>query len=178
MLQNVHPAFAAEFSAEAARLRDKYTAPLHLSVDVPPPGASPEIVDAFAWTINKGNYPVTLNTYKFGPYANPAKTRLELAEMAKDNRSVELSVPDVLTHEYGHVLTDYLPMHKWYAFAKELQHYLRANSWSDRQLASALSLYALSSATEATAEAFVLMDRGADHPAAYIAEKYLGKFRK
>lgn len=178
---DIHPAFAAEFAAEAKRLRDKYTAPLNLSVAMPPYGADPETFDAFAWTMKRGDYPVTLNARWFGPFANPAKTRAEFAKMTVEDRSVERAITDTLTHEYGHVLSDHLHSWQWMSFAEELQRYLRRSvetAHTERQLFAALSQYGLSSATEASAESFVLMDRGADHPAARIAEKYLGKFRR
>lgn len=173
-----HPSFAAEFAAEAKRLGDEYSAPLYLSVEPPPVEDDPRTADAFAWTKNQGRFPVAFNAWKFGPYADPAATRAELAETTKHHYSVERKDTDALVHEYGHVLSDQLPRRMQLAFAHDLQQYLRPYATSERRLFSALSKYGVSDPWEAMAEAFVLMDRGAGHPAARIAEKHLGKFRR
>ncbi len=173
-----HPAFAAEYAAEAKRLTSRYTAPLHLSVEPPPVWEDPRTGDAFAWTINQGRFPVAFNSRKFGPTANPAQTRRELADMSQGTKSVERKDTDALTHEYGHVLVNHLSAREQNAFARDLALYLRPYVRSKRHLFAALSQYGVSDPWEAMAEAFVLFDRGVDHPAARIAERHLGKFRR
>jgi hypothetical protein len=176
-----HPAFAAEYAAESKRLTSKYTAPLYLSVGEPPVDEDPRTADAFAWTVNQGRFPVTFNSRKFGPRANPRKTVRELDEMAHNFKSVELKPVDALTHEYGHVLVNHLSARQQRAFGEDLRNYLRQSAYTartERQFFSALSQYGISDPWEAMAEAFVLFDRGADHPAARIAAKHLGKFKR
>jgi hypothetical protein len=176
----LHPAFQAEIGAEAKRLTSKYSVPLHVDVVNPPVSEDPRTVHAFAWADQRDKrhgYPVEFNARKFGPRANPDRTRAELAATAaKPHYSLERRIPDILTHEYGHVLTYHLSFRQQALFFRDLARYLRSEATSERHLYAALSEYGVSDEYEAAAEAFVLFDRGADHPAARIAEKYLGKF--
>ena len=178
MLENMHPAYRAAFGAEAERLQREYRAPLHISVGNAD-AREPRTGEAFAWTDGgTRGFPITVNARFFGPYGDVTEARKRMADMMQGTRAVERKPADIVTHEYGHVLVDHLHIWTQNQFGHELKNYLRPYADTERRLFSALSQYGVSDPWEAMAEAFVLMDRGADHPAAYIAEKFLGKFRR
>lgn len=197
-LSGLHPSFRAEIAAEATRLQSLWKPALYLSVGAPD-SRDPRTAEAMAWTDSQdAPYAVTLNTRKFGRFADVAKTRAEIAESVSEHFSFETSAADILTHEYGHVLHGHLSDKDKDAFARELLALTRLPATTPDEWFGAvqfgsmvgaamfkpanyrrLSMYGVEGGPfEAMAEAFAALNKHPHSDAAKIAAKYVGKFHR
>jgi hypothetical protein len=174
-----NPAFSAEIHAEKARLESLWKPRIHMTVDIP---QSADDLQAYAWTASdKAGYPITFNAMVFSDWANPRDV-YSLLKGDAETGGLETKPADVLLHEYGHVVSFNLPERQQRAFGNALKSYLGVTDHTRKAtqaMVHRLSPYGVVGGPfEAMAEAFVMLDKRPDHPAAQIAEKYVGKLRR